>query len=139
MPGDDAARAAKYVVVRGNIGHGAHSFVDLVQMLTDEKLLVIKRCHAAMSSTALREVRLLEALRHPQIVRVHEHFVEPLTQRVCIVMDYAAGGDLQTLCEARKAAGRTLSDTEVTMVLAQLLKALAHCHRHRVLHRDVRA
>jgi serine/threonine protein kinase len=135
---DDASKAAKYVIVRGNIGHGAHSYVDLVQRLTDEKVLVIKRCHQALSETALREVRLLEALRHPQIVRVHEHFVDPLTQRFCIVMDYASGGDLQALCEARKAAGRKLSDTEVTMILAQLLKALAHCHRHRVLHRDVK-
>ena len=131
-----AGGRATYALVR-QLGAGSQGSVSVIRRSTDSRLLVLKRCRN--SAEARREVQILEQLRHPFIVRVHEHFVDELSSQLCIVMDYAAGGDLQTLCEARKAAGRTLSDTEVTMVLAQLLKALAHCHRHRVLHRDVRA
>ncbi len=40
-----------------------------------------------------KEARILEALRHPNIVRFREVY-KTKKGRLCIVMDYADGGDL---------------------------------------------
>lgn len=42
----------------------------------------------------LNEVRLLASVRHPNIVSYHEAFADG--NRLCIVMEYAEGGDLST-------------------------------------------
>lgn len=41
----------------------------------------------------IKEARILEALRHPNIVRFREVY-KTKKGRLCIVMDYADGGDL---------------------------------------------
>ena len=101
-------------------------------------LLAMKKTVGMMSQEAEREVRVLEHLKHPSIVRVHEHFVDPVGQNLCIVMDYAAGGDLQHFLDRRKAADAPRTDKQVLGVLVQLLGAVAHCHQRSVLHRDIK-
>jgi NIMA (never in mitosis gene a)-related kinase len=41
----------------------------------------------------IKEARILEALRHPNIVKFREVY-KTKNNRLCIVMDYADGGDL---------------------------------------------
>ncbi len=43
---------------------------------------------------ALNEVRILASIDHPNIVAYKEAFFEESTQTLCIVMEYADGGDL---------------------------------------------
>ena len=100
--------AARYLIVRRAIGTGAHSSCDLVQRKSDELLLVIKRCRNA-TSEALREAKLLESLRHPNIVRIHEHFKEA-AGTISLVMDYATGGDLETHLAQRSRERQPLTD-----------------------------
>jgi len=40
----------------------------------------------------LKEARILEVLSHPNIVKFHEVYKQK--DKLCIVMDYADGGDL---------------------------------------------
>lgn len=42
----------------------------------------------------LREAKILEALNHPNIIRFREVY-KTKKGKLCIVMDYADGGDLQ--------------------------------------------
>ena len=42
----------------------------------------------------LREAKILEALNHPNIVRFREVY-KTKKGKLCIVMDYADGGDIQ--------------------------------------------
>ena len=106
-----------------------------MQRNADQRLLVIKRCHNA-TAAAVREAELLLTLRHPSIVRVHEHFMERPSDLLCIVMDYAAGGDLEQHIAKRRTAKFPLTDREAFHVISQLVDALAHCHKHHVLHRE---
>ena len=126
----------KYLGVR-HLASGAHGRVELVQRLRDARLLVMKK-RTARCRRRRALVRVLEHLKHPSIVRVHEHFVDPVGQNLCIVMDYAAGGDLQHFLDRRKAADAPLTDKQVLGVLVQLLGAVAHCHQRSVLHRDIK-
>lgn len=52
----------------------------------------------------IKEARILEALRHPNIIRFREVY-KTKKLRLCIVMDYADGGDLAGKI---KQAGTTL-------------------------------
>jgi NIMA (never in mitosis gene a)-related kinase len=44
----------------------------------------------------LNEVRILASIDHPNIISYKEAFFEEATQTLCIVMEYADGGDLQS-------------------------------------------
>lgn len=78
-----------------------------------------------------REIRLLEKLDHPAIVRVLEHGEEDGVP--WFAMELVDGPDLR----ARLAKG-PLSVEEVAKIFARLLDALAHAHDRGVVHRDLK-
>lgn len=45
---------------------------------------------------ALNEVRILASIEHDNIAAYKEAFLEESTSTLCIVMEYADGGDLQS-------------------------------------------
>jgi len=46
-------------------------------------------------ANAVNEVRLLASVSSPQVVTYYDSFVGPSSGSLCIVMEYAEGGDLQ--------------------------------------------
>jgi NIMA (never in mitosis gene a)-related kinase 1/4/5 len=60
----------------------------------------------------LFEAKILEVLNHPNIVRFREVY-KTKKGKLCIVMDYADGGDLQTLIKSRAKAKKYLTESEV--------------------------
>ena len=48
----------------------------------------------------LNEAKILEVLNHPNIVRFREVY-KTKKGKLCIVMDYADGGDLQSLIKSK--------------------------------------
>jgi serine/threonine-protein kinase len=78
-----------------------------------------------------REAEAGRRLRHPNIVRVHEHGQQGAIS--FIVMEYADGENLKQVLERRR-----LKPDEVYEVLKQLLVALDYSHRHGVVHRDIK-
>jgi serine/threonine-protein kinase len=93
----------------------------------------------------LLEAEALMKLRHPNIVRVRDGFTltvapdtssQPGTAAVphaYLITDHVDG---RTLAEFLKRQSR-LGETRVIDWTLQLLAALAYCHRHHVLHRDI--
>lgn len=57
---------------------------------------------------ALNEVHVLKAMRHPYIVTYRESFMEK--KCLCIVMDYADGGDMYARIAKQKSAGQGFSE-----------------------------
>ena len=45
-------------------------------------------------SNALNEVRILASIDHPNVISYKEAFYEEKSSTLCIVMEYADGGDL---------------------------------------------
>jgi NIMA (never in mitosis gene a)-related kinase len=88
---------------------------------------------------ALNEVRVMSALHHPSIVRYRESFEEDGCLH--IVMDYARGGDLGSLIQARMASKPVKHFTEerITRWLLQIAQGLQHMHELGILHRDVKS
>ena len=51
---------------------------------------------------ALNEVRILASIQHPNIIGYKEAFFEDSTSSLCIIMEYADGGDMLKLITNHK-------------------------------------
>lgn len=58
------------------------------------------------------EAKILEVLNHPNIVRFREVY-KTKKGKLCIVMDFADGGDLQTKIKDRAKQKKYMTETEV--------------------------
>jgi len=83
-------------------------------------------------STAIREISLLKELQHPNIVRLCD--VIHTERKLTLVFEYLDQDlkKLLDLCDGGLAGAMTQS------FLYQLLRGIAYCHQHRVLHRDLK-
>lgn len=87
------------------LGEGSFGKAYLVECVVDKSLCVIKQVDLNQMKEeerreTIKEARILEALRHPNIVKFREVY-KTKKGRLCIVMDYADGGDMsQKLKEA---------------------------------------
>lgn len=83
------------------LGEGAFGKCYLVDAVNAGNKCVIKQMDISSmtpeeKNEALREAKILEALDHPNITRFREVY-KTRKGRLCLVMDYADGGDLQQL------------------------------------------
>ncbi|ETW04944.1 NEK protein kinase [Aphanomyces invadans] len=124
------------------IGKGSFGSAYLVEKRGEPgKQYVIKEIQIDPrdQKAAVREARLLAALDHPNIIACKEHFMLSPGQKIlCIVTEYADGGDLRKLLKQYEAAGRRLDEDLVLDLLVQMCLALKHVHDRKILHRDVK-
>ena len=104
-----------------------------------QNLYVMKKINvSALSHKEVREAHnetaVLAALDHPNVVRHRESFVHK--GFLCIVMDYADGGDLAARLKARR--HRLLPESQVIDWFVQICLGLKHVHDRKILHRDLK-
>jgi NIMA (never in mitosis gene a)-related kinase 1/4/5 len=61
---------------------------------------------AKEKENALNEVRILASIEHPNVIAYKEAFFEESSQTLCIVMEFADGGDLQSIINKLKKDGK---------------------------------
>ena len=57
---------------------------------------------------------------------------------LCIVMEYADGGDLYERIKKHKKNKTQFSETEIWRIFIQVVKGLKTLHNNKVLHRDLK-
>lgn len=88
----------------------------------------------AEAEAVQKEIRILRALHHPNIVEYRGSFVE---RKICyIVMEFADGGDLCDKIEG--AGGKHFTEDQILDWFTQICLALKHCHDRKILHRDLK-
>lgn len=84
--------------------------------------------------TSLREINALIACKHDNVVAIREVVVGETLTQVFIVMDFVEH-DLKSLLTLMPSP---FLQSEVKTLMLQLLSAVAHCHSHWILHRDLK-
>lgn len=82
---------------------------------------------------ALNEAKILSKLKHKNIVRYKEAFVDQ--GKLCIAMEFAEKGDLYTRIKERN--GLYFPETQILEWFTQLCLALKYIHGQNILHRVV--
>eukprot|EP00123_Amoebidium_parasiticum_P000259 comp10624_c0_seq1/m.5319 comp10624_c0_seq1/g.5319 ORF comp10624_c0_seq1/g.5319 comp10624_c0_seq1/m.5319 type:complete len:498 (-) comp10624_c0_seq1:50-1543(-) len=128
------------------IGQGCYGKVSRVRRKPDGRVFVWKELEYGKMTSKEREllvgeVNILRKLRHPYIVRYHDHLHDRDAKVIYVVTEYCEGGDLAKLIAFQKLKGETFEERWVWTLLAQLVLALHECHCHRdgpILHRDIK-
>ncbi|KAF4144926.1 Protein kinase domain [Phytophthora infestans] len=148
----------KYVKVR-KIGQGSYGSAFLATRKSadaseQKQQFVIKEIvlDPRDQANAQREARLLAALDHPNIIACKESFLlKPSTSSLaylgrhqqrptvlCIVTEFADGGDLSNELEKRAKRRAVFEPDELLGLFVQVCLALKHLHDRKILHRDVK-
>jgi len=95
---------------------------------------------ACLSLKARKEARaeasVLQALSHTNVVAYVDYFLEGT--KLCIVMEFADGGDLADMVKKHRADESRFDQIEALAIFVQCSLALRHIHRKHVLHRDLK-
>jgi len=129
------------------IGEGTYGVVFKAKDRLTDQYVALKKIRLeteteGVPSTAIREISLLKELEHPGVVQLFD--VVHQDQKLFMVFEYL-DKDLKKLMDDYAAAnkhdagpGPGLPESLVRSYLRQLLEAISYCHRHRVLHRDLK-
>uniref|UniRef100_A0A0N4W316 Protein kinase domain-containing protein n=1 Tax=Haemonchus placei TaxID=6290 RepID=A0A0N4W316_HAEPC len=79
-----------------------------------------------------REIRIMSALHHPNIIQIFEVFEN--REKIILVMEYASGGELYDYVSRFG----SLPESEARRIFRQITSAVLYCHKHQVAHRDLK-
>jgi serine/threonine protein kinase len=116
------------------LGHGVSGIVYLAKDTLLNKQVALKEVDVQAGDLRrfLEEARVMDRLRHPNIVRVNG--VDRIEGKVVIDMEYVRGQNLQELLRAEGC----LPLDRALDIAAQILDALDYAHRMQTVHRDIK-
>ena len=98
----------------------------------------IKNLSSKERKNALNEVRILASLDHPQIISYKDAFFEESTCSLCIVMEFAEGGDLQQLINKTKKSKQFVPEQDLWKYCIQMINGIKYLHEMKIVHRDLK-
>ncbi|XP_054423567.1 cyclin-dependent kinase-like 1 isoform X2 [Pteronotus mesoamericanus] len=121
----------------GKIGEGSYGVVFKCRNRDTGQIVAIKRFlesedDPVIKKIALREVRMLKQLKHPNLVNLIEVFRRK--RRLHLVFEYCDHTVLHELDKYQRGVPEHL----VRSITWQTLQAVNFCHKHNCIHRDVK-
>jgi len=124
------------------LGQGSFGKAFLARDLANNELCVMKQIRvekmdAKARDTAVREAVALRRIRHPNVVRFRQVFVR--SGWLCLVMDFADGGDLCAAVKERARSKIPFEESAVLECFAQVADAVNWVHSVKMVHRDIKS
>ncbi|XP_046743231.1 uncharacterized protein LOC124409570 isoform X3 [Diprion similis] len=120
------------------LGQGTYGKVQLgINKETGQEVAIktIKKCKIETEADLIRirrEIQIMSSVQHPNIIHIYEVFEN--REKMVLVMEYAAGGELYDYLSERK----VLSEHEARRIFRQISTAVYYCHKHKICHRDLK-
>lgn len=138
----DAQERSKYVKGK-KLGSGQYADVFSAHLKDDPtKLVAIKKIKVGaevkemgISYDSLREIRFLQELDHPNIIKLFSVF-STKNQNLNLVLEQLPQGDLLKLIQDTQGISYTSADIKMWMLM--LMRAVHFCHANFILHRDIK-
>lgn len=132
--------------ILSKLGEGTFGEVHKAQSLRTGRIVALKKIlmhheKDGFPITALREIKLLKMLSHPNILKLEEMAVErnkgegrkkAIMYMVTPYMDHDLSGLLEN-------PSVHFTEPQIKCYMLQLLKGLEHLHANKILHRDMKA
>uniref|UniRef100_A0A3P9IKN9 non-specific serine/threonine protein kinase n=1 Tax=Oryzias latipes TaxID=8090 RepID=A0A3P9IKN9_ORYLA len=125
-----------YEIIR-TLGKGNFAVVKLAKHKVTKTQVAIKiidktRLSPSNLEKIYREVQIMKLLNHPHIIKLYQ--VMETKDMLYIVTEYAKNGEMFDYLTSN---GR-MSEDEARMKFWQILTAVDYCHRHHIVHRDLK-
>ncbi|EAS05276.2 dual-specificity kinase domain protein (macronuclear) [Tetrahymena thermophila SB210] len=123
----------KYITLE-KIGQGSLGLVSRCKCVSTQKDYAVKTIGFKDGEHLLnisREFFLLQSLKHPNVVRTYDLFIE--NKKCYIILDYVVGFSLQDYLEKHQ----KMSEEYTKFVIIESLKAIQYLHQKGVCHRDI--
>eukprot|EP00388_Colpodella_angusta_P001474 GDKJ01004710.1.p1 GENE.GDKJ01004710.1~~GDKJ01004710.1.p1 ORF type:complete len:1332 (-),score=352.22 GDKJ01004710.1:262-4257(-) len=140
---DRQGKLEDFFLILEKIGEGSWGSVYRVRDRSTGLIRAAKKIPKELLDDISRfrsEVEVLKRVDHPNIVRLFESFED--NENVHLIQEDCAGGELFDRLTSASAAGgarAAFSEREAINIMQQVLSALAYCHAHGIVHRDVKA
>ncbi|PKS10297.1 hypothetical protein jhhlp_002048 [Lomentospora prolificans] len=125
-----------------DIEEGAYGFVSRARDTATSRIVALKRLKTDENDrngfpvTAMREIKILRACDHRNVVKLLETVVSPLSAppSVSLVLEFVEH-DLRGVLEDMT---ETFLPSEIKRLMLQLASGLAYIHDHYIIHRDLK-
>ena len=126
------------------LGEGTFSRVYQVKRIADNEIYAMKQVKLAKLSkkekeNALNEIRILASVNHKNIIAYKEAFFDQYEQVLCIVMEMADSGDLDSKLEQAKKNKQFIKENKIWYIFKQVLEGIDALHADNIVHRDIKA
>lgn len=123
------------------LGKGSYGSVYRVKRNDDEQIYAVKETDVCKMTQeerqdAANEIRLLASVKHPNIVRYYETFLDG--NWLVIVMEYAQCGDLSHFIKKGKERQKPFPEEIVWNFFIQIIRGVEHLHNKKIMHRDIK-
>ena len=146
LPGDNSNEPAaplyfgNYEVLK-SIGKGKFAVVYRAKKIGDDQVIALKRIAVDMMNDkakekCLKEVRLLQNLDHPNIIRYMDSFLTD--NDLFIAYEWAAAGDLKRQLRKAQERGSGFEERVIWKYFSQISNAVKYMHDKRIMHRDLK-
>ncbi len=128
------------LVIGKQVGQGAYAIVRVAFDKTLDCKVALKiydkskLAEPQRQKSVQREIRIMEKLNHPNIVKLYSAF--DTRRHVVLSMEYVKGISLHGYVKAQ--ANRWLDETEARRVFRQVVSGIEYCHERCVAHRDIK-
>eukprot|EP00899_Mesostigma_viride_P019597 jgi/Mesvir1/27639/Mv07369-RA.1 len=121
------------------IGEGTYGVVYRAREKSTGEIVALKKVRMdherdGMPVTSLRELHVLQACKHKNIVNLHKVVTGTKADSIFLVFEYCPH-DLARLMDAMRLP---FSESEVKCLLQQLLEAIVFLHKKWIMHRDLK-
>ncbi|KAK3264188.1 hypothetical protein CYMTET_27056, partial [Cymbomonas tetramitiformis] len=121
------------------IGEGTYGVVYRARHKPTNEIVALKKVRMdrerdGVPVTAVRELRILQSIDHPNIVKLKKVVTGNKKDSIFLVFEYCEH-DLARLVDTMRTP---FSEAESKSLFLQLLQAVEFLHRHRIVHRDLK-